>query len=348
MKPAKINPQFNPVNALKLANKAVFYHRLNLSGAVVLTESSNGNYAIGPVIAALAGAKKVYALIKKSKYSSVTEAKRDLDALLKIYPGRGCIKIVYDKTKAVFGDCDIITNTGLLRPIDKKTVNWMKGTGVVPLMYEPWEFRKQDIDLSACRKRGIAVLGTNETKAGREIFGLAGELCLKQLLAAGIKIKGSRILVVQDSKFGPPICKTLKINGARVMNSSPALAKHRIRNLDVIVVAANPKSGPIIGKNGYIDPKILKVRSPKVIVAQFYGEINRDDLRKAAIKYFPVSDPGPGHMGVTFGAFDPEPLVYLFTAGLKVAQILWSARISGLTVKEAKRMAVLCAPGEDF
>ena len=59
-------------------------------------------------------------------------------------------------------DVDILTNTGFLRPINKKLIKALTPKCVIPLMWEPWEFRPEEIDIDACVERGIKVYGTNE------------------------------------------------------------------------------------------------------------------------------------------------------------------------------------------
>ena len=64
-------------------------------------------------------------------------------------------------------------------------VSLMKPTAVVPLMYESWELRHTDVDVAACRRRGLRVAGTNERHPEVAIFEYLGLVVLKAMLDAG-------------------------------------------------------------------------------------------------------------------------------------------------------------------
>ena len=57
---------------------------------------------------------------------------------------------------------DIVTNSGMLRPINDEVVSKLKKTAVIPLMWETWELRPGEIDIISCQKNKIPVIGTNE------------------------------------------------------------------------------------------------------------------------------------------------------------------------------------------
>ncbi|MCX7594268.1 MAG: hypothetical protein N2235_10980, partial [Fischerella sp.] len=155
-------PGLNPHRLVTLMQQAVARCNLQLQKAVVLTEAATGAYAVTPVVAAMAGAQKVFALTRSSRYGTIEEVKAQTQKLAALAGVSDRIELIAAKTKDIVVQADIITNSGHVRPIDAEMIGWMKPTAVIGLMYEAWEFRPEDVNLSACRVRGIQVAGVNE------------------------------------------------------------------------------------------------------------------------------------------------------------------------------------------
>src|SRR4051812_47756350 len=90
MKAADVAPDLSPGATLPgmdvrrlvhLATASVADMRINLDGAVVVTEAATGAYAVTPVIAAMAGASHVYAFTRSTRHGSVAEVVRQTRAL---------------------------------------------------------------------------------------------------------------------------------------------------------------------------------------------------------------------------------------------------------------------------
>ena len=177
----------NAPEDMRLVRQCIRDFALRLDGLTVLTEAATGYYAYTSVLCALAGAKKVYALARHSRYGTIDEVKDavcafgDLAAL-----ARCAIEVVTEKTPEIIAEADIITNSGNVRPIDRDMIGHMKGTAVIPLMYESWEFREEDVDLPACRDKGILVMGTDESVKEIAMFQYSGPLCLKLIHLTGL------------------------------------------------------------------------------------------------------------------------------------------------------------------
>ena len=78
-----------------------------------------------------------------------------------------------------------MTNSCLVRPIDRELIAVLKPTVVIPLMWETWEFRSFDFDFNYCKERGIVVLGTNERQLHCDMLGSIGLCSLKLLFELG-------------------------------------------------------------------------------------------------------------------------------------------------------------------
>ena len=108
---------------------------------------------------------------------------------------------VYDNLSSeLIQQADIVTNSGLVRPIDKKFINSMKKTAVISLMWEPWEFRESDIDIKTCWRNNISILGVNETNELMNCMDCAGDLILKILKINNLSIKNKNVIFVAENK----------------------------------------------------------------------------------------------------------------------------------------------------
>src|SRR5690606_6761532 len=74
-------PGLNPRRLVQLMREAVERCALDLRDATVLTEAATGAYVVTPVLAAMAGARRVIAVTRSSRYGSVEQVQRETVAL---------------------------------------------------------------------------------------------------------------------------------------------------------------------------------------------------------------------------------------------------------------------------
>lgn len=193
-------------------------------------------------------------------------------------------------------------------------------------MYEAWEFRESDVDLAASRQRGIAVAGTNERHPEIDVFSFLGIMSVKLLLDAGISVYGSSTLVTSDNPFAPYIRRGLESAGARVElvdRLDQFSRKERVGPLDAVLLAAHPGRNRPLGQE---DARWMADHWPGAILAQLWGNVDRDAFAKTGVPCWPNPAPAPGHMGILPSAVGPEPIVRLQAVGLKVGEVLVRAR----------------------
>jgi len=306
---------------------------LELDRYAVLTEAATGAYAVTPVLAALAGAR-VFALANATRYASADEIEEATLGLAETAGVRDCIELIYEKSPAILGRIDVVTNSGQVRPIDSTMVSQLKSACVVPLMYEAWEYRFADVDLDACHSRGIMVAGTNEQHPAVDVFSFLGMLAVRQLHDAGIAVHGSNIVSLCDNDFAPFITRGLQSCGAKV-SQARHLTQHVLTPpCDAIVVALKPGDGVVLTA---ADADLLRKHAPGTVVVQYWGDVDRKALALARIPVWPPQEPLAGHMAVLPSAIGPEPIVRLQAGGLKVGELL--AR--GLDLATAEELALV-------
>jgi len=284
---------------------------LCLQGKHVITECASGYYAATPVIALAAGAEKVTAFGRDSSYGTYKESAKDVSMILAAL-GSDKKNILFTNDGSVLMDelkyADIVTNSGHLRPIDKKKISEMRPGTCVPLMYELWEYRHSDVDIKMCLKKGINVVGTNERHPRLGIFGYLGFLAVKKMFERGLEVFGNRVYLISDNDFAGYIEGTLKKMGADV-SSYPKPAKGVY---DAVIFAHTPV---LCGGTLKINYDIIPEKAS--LCLQIWGDVNR---RKIKADWIPDEEPERGHMGLNISVLGPEPVVRLMAGSLKASE----------------------------
>src|SRR5919109_1201567 len=92
---------------------------LDLSGLAVFTEAASGAYVFGPILAARAGARRVYAVTRDSRYAraeAVIAATREAAVHWGV---EGVVEVAAGRPVEWVADADVFTNSGFVRPIDR-------------------------------------------------------------------------------------------------------------------------------------------------------------------------------------------------------------------------------------
>ena len=322
----------------RLIRESIEQLGLDLSGLAVLTEAATGHYAVTAAIAAAAGAESVFAVARDSAWGSANEASAETRAMVLSTTGTDSLTIVDQLSPDVLSTADVITNLGFVRPLDEQRVRHLKSTAVVSLMCEPWEVRPSDVDVTACVRRGIAVLGTNEGTPEWPVFSYSGPLAVQMLFEAGIEVLGTRIAVLGRDRFAPEIAKALRRAGAvvrvdRRLTRSSSLAA--VRGVDVVIVADYASDDVIVGASGLLRTVDLASVAPDATIIQFAGGVDDVDLRAAGHNVWPSPVVPPRRMSRTFAALGPKPVIQLHAAGLRVGEAVARLRLQGIPANDA-------------
>lgn len=302
---------------------------LDLTGLNILTEASSGNYVITSVIAAIAGAN-VVAVTKESKYSSVQSVIEQTMALAKEFGVEKRITITEDKTSIKYNTFDIVTNTGFVRPIDTEVVSQLPTNCVIPLMWEPWEYRKEDLDLDACSSKGIKVYGTNESDKHLQTMTYIGYTVLSFLLSEKVTPFSAKILLLGDKHFSEAIKNILNANNYSYKHISEYNQQIDVSFYNVVVIAENEVENLLIGRDAFILDSDI---SDDTLIIHISGNVNFNNLR---CKTIPEKPANFGYMSFTTDYIDNKAVIDLHTAGLKVAQGMLDANKLNLPPLEYK------------
>jgi len=310
-------PGFAVQRIIELIRRSIAATGLNLSEVTLLTEAASGAYGVTPVIGAMAGAKRVYALARSSRYGSVRDVRAWISELADASGVTGLINVVEQLSPDILANADIVTNSGHLRPLSADLINRLPGSAVIALMFEAWELRSGDIDLAACLRRRIPIVGINERHPTVDVFSFLGPLCAKQLLCCGLAVYSNRIALLCDNDFAKPMANGLGGLGASIEVFSGA--EEILRELGKeVVIALIPAPALRIGPREA--SHLATVTPPGTAIVQFWGDLDREALVAHRLNIWPSEPPEPGHMGALLSEIGPEPIVRLQTGGLRAAE----------------------------
>lgn len=301
---------------------------LSLENMSVLTEAASGNFIVTPLIAAIAGADKVYVTSKDSEYGNIDQIKEYLYDLIEEF-NIDKEKIIYvEEAKEIVKYVNIVTNLRGVRPINRELIQRLPYDAAIPLMWESWEARSQDIDYKVCLESNIPILGTKETDNRLRIFRYVGMTAIKLLFERNIEVFKSNILIISSGEYLKEISFVCESNGANIMKYNPfeehvdkLELKMFLKKCDAIIVAEQTHKDFLI-TNTRKHINIDWIMESKPIIIHIAGKIDCELLKKYNLEKYPKKEIENGHMLVTTDYVGVRPVIELHTAGLKVGQLL--------------------------
>ena len=234
----------------------------------------------------------------------------------------------------------VITNSGALRPLDSAVLERVSASCRIPLMFEAWEFRAQDLDLDFCKSKGIRVAGTNERHAQTDVFGYLGDLVVRLIQDAKQTIYRNKFIVVSNNDFTPYLCKPLVSMSDGVGVYCPLEYKSEIENLgatylgdwnsteipndwkstSAVIYTGSPFSENLWGNFPLLNFHVWKsLNSP--LLLRFAGDVSEADFVQHEINFHPEQVPA-GLMGILPSAIGWDPIILLQAGSLKVAELM--------------------------
>ncbi|MEE1884703.1 hypothetical protein [Pedobacter flavus] len=319
--------------AISIIRKAINALNLDLRGKIILTEVGSQNYIYTPIIPLLAGAEKVYAFTKDTSYGKACEIKDrcfhiafSIGLADKLEVGENILDTRW------LSEADIITNSGMLRPLDKDKLIHVKDNAVIPLMFEAWEFRREDLDLDFCRLNNIKVAGTWENHPKIRVFDAVSALAIKMAFEAGFEVVNNKIIIWSDDHFGDQALKAFSNLGAAqcIITTDAAVLLQNIHDVDFIFIADYSETADY--------SEILNVDQLLTInntfgLVHLYGSLYADFFLRKGISVYPPKDGRAQVMTYTLGHVGMHPIINLLTAGFKVGQELILDDCTNLTQK---------------
>jgi hypothetical protein len=312
---------------------------LDLRGQRVLTEAASGPYIATAILAAVAGAAHVTACTRDSRWGSAAEISRMMVELADHFGVADRIEVSTRSAVDMAEGADVVTNLGFVRPISRALIGQLPGHAAIALMWAPWEFRDEDIDLAACREYGIPIIATNEHHPHLATFKAVGMLALKLLLERHCEVTGLEVLVVGSDPFGQACFDVLKAVGARVTLLNPQsgwpsdAAISAFERADGVVVVEHRHQGELLGHS---TPSLVEsIACRGIPLVHICGAVDSDYLGAHGIQKHPAQSVSHGFMTVTTAYLGVKPVVDLHAAGLHVASIVARERQRGANVESS-------------
>lgn len=344
---------------VKLLSCARKTFKLDATDLAFLCEAGSNNYRFAPIQAALAGAAKVYAITKDSAYGKARDIQADVAEWAQRFKVKDRIQFINALSPEIVSDCDVVCNSGHVRPITAEIVSWMKETAVIPLMWETWEFRPGEVDLDACRRRGILVMGTNERDPPLNLFRSKFFVIAKLLFDCGYDVYKDNILLCGGGPRGVGAvayleateCSFSWIPGGhwvapeyRYRVVSAPEATECIEEFDALVIDEVGFGANYLSHDGLLDPRELVKRNPLLQVIHIAGEANEKQIVDAGLSLYPRPLAPQGYMTVSPDYLGPRAVIELVTAGLSVGATMAKARLAGYSPPEAERYTLEANP----
>jgi hypothetical protein len=144
-------------------------------------------------------------------------------------------------------------------------------------------------------------------------------MAIKLLFDAGLPVNGCDVLVLCDNPFASFLRDGLVRAGARVEVSRNLEDASVDAGRDAVLVALLPNASCRLDAEAVYG---ISQRWPGTVVAQFWGDIDREALENRGVDYWPRESPARGHMGILPSEIGPDIIVRLQAAGLKVGELL--------------------------
>jgi hypothetical protein len=332
---------------------------LDLTDLAIYTEAASGAYEFAPILAARAGARRVYAVTRDSRFATAESVMRATREAAARWGVDEIVEVAEGRPGEWVSDADVFTNSGFVRPIDRAMVEQMKPTAVVSLMWETWEFREDELDLDACRQRDVLVLGTDESRPPCDMVGYSVFLAIKALLELGLEGHGTRTLLLGGQKtLAVAIERGLAALGVTATRFGGAgglpydlLSEHFLAHgadYDALLVAEHGDPRTLLGPGGLIEVDAIREVNPALRVAVIAGAVDGEALRDSGLRHIPERVAPFGHMSYQPYELGPRPVLELFAAGLAVGQAMARSRLAGDSPRDAARRALESAPAMDF
>lgn len=335
---------------------------LDLTGLTVITELAGGAYGYNCLLPVIAGAKKVIAVGKTSRYGKYEDIERHT---LDICRTHGFpldrLETVNELLPRHWEQADIVTNSGFVRPITADHMDMMKQTAVIPLMWETWEFRDNDLDLNAALEKNILVLGTDESAEGAALTPYGGMMALKLLMEMNLEVYHNRVILLGGGIIGESMFDALQTNRAEchwfvetIENEYQEAYKNipdrkdLFAQADAVIFAEHRFNRTIIGQDTGLDFPELARLNPELKIGIVAGNIDIDGLKESGLYYYPHEIKSFGYMSFQAHQLGPAPIIELFAAGIRVGQVMARCREQGKSLEETVEFTLHHSPAMDF
>lgn len=290
---------------------------LDLSGFKVITEAGTGPYAVTASLAALAGAE-VDAVANDADFGSFDQAAQDTMDVAELCDVAAHVRVA-TRGQADFESAMVVTNLGHVKPFNRELIARLPEGAVIPTMCDIREFPYDEIDLGACERHRVSVVGTWEDHPLVDVLRYAGPLAMKLLFEEGLEVAGNFVVIAGNDLFAPPIARSLVAMGADVhqLKEWEELAQVPPGRIDVLLYSDYHQE---MGRP-MIDQAVLQ-RQVGSSLLQFTGGLELMPFIQAAWRLVPEQSLPAHTLWRPLAHLGVRPVIELHAAGLKAAELM--------------------------
>jgi hypothetical protein len=192
------------------------------------------------------------------------------------------------------------------------------------------------------------------------MYDYAGMLVVKLVLALGVEVANSRLLIVGGGHLGREGAARLTTLGARCWwfaddhpAATPLAALAEVPadilgTMDALVCVEHADPRQLVGPGGLIEPARLAAINPGLPIGVASGMVDDAELARYGLTVFPAGGSRFGYQRYGTGELGPRPVIDLLAAGLKTGQVMARARQSGMSPRAAARFSIETSAAQDF
>jgi hypothetical protein len=308
---------------------------LDLSGQRILTEAASEVFSCTPLLGALGGAEKITCLGKNSKYGKFSKVQKqirsfaeDLNINTRVFEFKKR-KDFKAKNEASY---DIVTNLGFVRPLEGEILESVEN-GIVALMCESWEVRKQDISIGEAIEKGCSIVGINEEHSLIDLFSKMPFICIYKMIESSMDPAEVNTLVFGRRNWADNFENFFRKNNFKIQilgvnDARKCKREERLRILeqsDVLIVDSYPsdiKLGEELTENPFSLEEFREgCIGPKLII-QFKGGVSEKLGSLEDVKLLPEVPVSWDRMAYTAQEIGVQPVIKLHAGGLKTAELV--------------------------
>lgn len=350
------------IREINIVKEQIKLYELDFADLVVITECASGFYTYNTFLPLLVNAKKVIAISKTTRYGTFEENKKNIENLAKkLNIDISNLEVVEELEEEHLKQADILTNSGLVRPITKDMLSRLKPTAVLPLMWETWEFRESDMDLKAAIENDILVLGTDESHPNLKMHPIGGILGISILLQLGLEVYKSKVILFGNGILGDAVAEAYDKNGVeyvwfvyhktddrQYLYKDIDKLKEYLLGYEAIVFAEHEYQEEIISKNGLLNFDEIYQFNSEIKIGVIAGNVPKYELENSKLEYFPKNIMPVGYMSYQAYHLGARPVIELFACSMKVAEVMARCRKKGMSLEETVKYSIEKSPAMDF
>lgn len=290
----------------------------DLSGLTVVTGAGSGFEGTAATMAAMAGARRVFALTRQSGlYPSAAEAARATLEPARRAGVAGRIEVCGSIAGRDWGEVDILLNCRAIRPISRATIGLLPRRAVIGLMAASWELRPDVVDLQGSAAAGIKVVELDLDHPRIRLLAEFGRLCALLASETGLDLRGAPTALICDTPCRAFIERELAMRGAVVSSfAHPGLVTGEDWRLLVLAMRPSSATTMDVANLGRIGKS-----APGAHIVQFSGTLDRSAAKYFGLTVWPARNPGRDQPGLPLEALGVELVLRKLAGGLKAAEL---------------------------